>query len=267
MSSSPLAPLHSAVAARLRAAGCVFADDEAALLIDAAHTPAELDAMIDLRVDGSPLEHVVGWAQFCGLRVAVVPGVFVPRRRTELLVAQAAALLRPGSIVVDLCCGSGAVAAALLAESDAIELYASDIDPAAVRCARVNIAERGHVLLGDLDDALPATLRGRVDVLVVNAPYVPTEEIEMMPREARLHEPRAALDGGADGLDVHRRLAACAHDWLSARGHVLVETGQSQAQRTIEIFTAGGLHARAVSCDDLDAAVVIGARTSSQDCG
>src|SRR5437763_4412118 len=120
---------HAAIVARLRAAGCVFAEDEARLLISAARTPADLDARVAQRVAGLPLEHVLGWAQFCGMRIAVDPGVFVPRRRTEFLVERAAALARqragaaagPGGagggpvVVVDLCCGSGALGAALAA--------------------------------------------------------------------------------------------------------------------------------------------------------
>ena len=105
------------VVARLRAAGCVFAEDEAGLLIAAARNPAELARLVDQRAAGMPLEQVLGWAEFCGLRIAVEPGVFAPRRRTEFLAGQAIALacrdrasLPP--VVVDLCCGSGAVAAA-----------------------------------------------------------------------------------------------------------------------------------------------------------
>src|SRR6266702_3493316 len=116
-----MAVLDSAVVTRLRAAGCVFAEDEARLLIAAAATPADLTAMVARRVAGLPLEHVLGWAEFCGLRIAIDPGVFVPRRRTELLVRQAAALTRSQDVVVDLCCGSGAVGAALVAAVGALE--------------------------------------------------------------------------------------------------------------------------------------------------
>src|SRR5262249_19817993 len=113
---APPAPLpESAIVTRLRAAGCVFAEDEARLLLATARTPAELSAMVDRRTAGHPLEHVLGWADFCGLRVAVDPGVFVPRRRTEFLVRQAIAIAPPRPVVVDLCCGSGAVGAALAA--------------------------------------------------------------------------------------------------------------------------------------------------------
>src|SRR6266516_6515626 len=132
MSASPSGPDRSAIVTRLRTAGCVFAEDEARMLIAAARTPADLAAMVDRRAAGQPLEHVLGWAEFCGLRIAVEPGVFVPRRRTEFLVRQAIrgnAWAHP--VVVDLCCGAGAVGAALVAALVGAELHAVDIEPAA----------------------------------------------------------------------------------------------------------------------------------------
>ena len=254
--------------ARLRAAGCVFAEDEARLLISAARTPAELDAMVDRRVSGLPLEHVLGWAEFCGLRIAVDPGVFVPRRRSEFLARQAIALARAPAaadrspvVVVELCCGAGAVGAALAAALDRPEVHAVDIDPAAVRCARRNLtAAGGQVYQGDLYAPLPGGLRGRVDVLVANAPYVPTGEIGLQPAEARLHEPRVALDGGTDGLDVLRRVIAGAPPWLAQAGGVLVETSERQAPRAAEAMTGAGLAPRVASSDEMGATVVIGTR-------
>ncbi|HYU03638.1 MAG TPA: putative protein N(5)-glutamine methyltransferase [Jatrophihabitantaceae bacterium] len=246
------------IAARLRAAGCVFAEDEAQLLVGAAPTPAELAAMVDQRVAGVPLEHILGWADFCGLRILVDPDVFVPRRRTEFLAHQAAALARPRAVVVDLCCGSGAVGAVLAVVVGGIELHAVDIDPAAVRCARRNI--RGSAYVGDLYEPLPVALRGRVDVLVANAPYVPTGEIGLMPAEARVHEPRVALDGGKDGLDVQRRVAAEASRWLAPGGYLLVETSERQAPRTVEAFARHGLTARVATSDELNATVVVGSK-------
>src|SRR6185437_3948736 len=116
----------SVIVARLRAAGCVFAEDEARLLMSAARTPAELHAMLDQRVAGLPLEQVLGWAEFCGLRITVAPGVFVPRRRTEFLVRQAVALARPRDVIVDLCCGAGAIGAAMAAAVEGVDVYAAD---------------------------------------------------------------------------------------------------------------------------------------------
>ncbi|WP_436498039.1 putative protein N(5)-glutamine methyltransferase [Actinokineospora sp. HUAS TT18] len=238
----------------LRAAGCVFAEDEAALLVAAASDPAHLSAMVTRRVAGHPLEQVLGWAEFAGLRVAVDPGVFVPRRRTEFLAAQAIALTRPGAVVVDLCCGTGAVAAAVHAAVDA-RVHAADIDPAAVRCARRNVP--GHVHEGDLYAALPSDLRGRVDILVANAPYVPTAAIGLMPPEARLHEPLVALDGGADGLAVQRRVIAGARDWLAPGGSLLIETSAHQAPATAAACTEHGLSPRTATSAEVEATVVI----------
>ena len=252
----------SAIVTRLRAAGCVFAEDEASLLIAAARTPAELDAMVGQRVAGLPLEQVLGWAEFCGLRITVAPGVFVPRRRTEFLVRQAVVLARPGDVIVDLCCGAGAIGAALAAAVERAEVYAADIDPAAVRCARQNLpADR--VYQGDLYTPLPAVLRGQVAILAANVPYVPVQEIELLPAEARAHEPRVALDGGADGLDVLRRVAAGAAEWLAPGGHLLSETSDRQAPLAEAVTTASGLAARAARSADLDATVIIARRPSS----
>ncbi len=131
------------------------------------------------------------------------------------------------------------------------------IEPTAVRCARQNLPD-GEVHQGDLFEPLPAALRGRIDLLAANVPYVPTDAIELLPPEARLHEPRVALDGGADGLSVLRRVAVRAPQWLAPSGHLLVETSQGQAASAVEVFTEAGLLARAVSSEEADATVVIG---------
>jgi release factor glutamine methyltransferase len=249
------------VTRQLRAAGSVFAEDEARLLVSAAQTPAELARMVARRVDGVPLEHILGWVEFCGRRIVVDPGVFVPRRRTEFLVHQASALCPPGAVVVDLCCGSGAVGAALASAVPGLALYATDIDPAAVSCAERNLASPGErVFLGDLFHPLPPELRGRVDVLVANAPYVPTAAIRLMPAEARLYEAHVALDGGIDGLDVHRRVAAAAPTWLAPGGHLLIETSDRQAPGTAAIVAGAGLVPQMARCEALDATVIIGSR-------
>ena len=277
MSASPSAQARSAIVTRLRAAGCVFAEDEARLLMSAARTPAGLAAMVDRRAAGHPLEHILGWAEFCGLRIAVDPGVFIPRRRTEFLVRRAAALVRhaarpgggepagPPAVIVDLCCGSGAVGAALAAALGRVELYAVDIDPAAVRCARRNVASAGgQVYQGDLYGPLPARLQGHVDVLAANVPYVPTEEVGLLPPEARDHEPRVALDGGADGLDILRRVTAAAPGWLAPGGHLLFETSERQAPQAVAAAARAGLIPRVARSGRLNATVVIGTRPARQ---
>jgi release factor glutamine methyltransferase len=252
-------PRSGPVVAALRTAGCVFAEDEAELLLAATGSPAELDALLARRVAGEPLEQVLGWAEFCGLRIAVAPGVFVPRRRTGALVAQAARHARPGSVVVDLCCGSGAVGAAVAAAVPGIELHAADVDPAAVACARRNLPG-GHVHCGDLFAALPEELRGRVDVLVCNAPYVPTAAIALMPPEARDHEKPVALDGGDDGLAVLRRVIAGAPSWLGPGGALLFETSTAQVPAAVAAVRDAGLAPRVVEDPDLQATVVVGGR-------
>jgi release factor glutamine methyltransferase len=252
----------AAVAARLRAAGSVFAEEEAALLLA---EDGDLESLLRRRIAGEPLEAVVGWAAFCGLRIAVDPHVFVPRRRTELLAREAAAALPAGGTIVDLCCGTGAVGAAVEALADTGELLAVDVEPAAVACARRNLEPLGGtVLLGDLFAPLPERLAGRIDVLAVNAPYVPTAGIATMPPEARDHEPRVALDGGADGLAVHRRVAAEASRWLAPGGTVLIETSDEQAEGTAALLAAAGLVVTVRRDSRVDGTVAVGRREGAR---
>ncbi len=248
------------IVSKLRAAGCVFAEDEAELLVAEARTPDELTAMVDRRVAGYPLEHLLGWAEFCGLRIAVGAGVFVPRRRTEFLVREAAAHAPSGAVVLDLCCGSGALGLALASMVERVELFAADLDPAAVRCARGNVGTRGQVYEGDLYEPLPQKLRGRVDVLLANVPYVPTSEVALMPPEARLHEARIALDGGVDGLDQLRRVAAGAPEWLALGGRLLFETSERQAPVAVDAVRSYDLAARVARSEELGATVVVATR-------
>lgn len=242
--------------ARLRGAGCVFAEDEATLLLDV--TDQDLESLVARRVAGEPLEQVVGWAQFAGLRILLDPGVFVPRRRTELLARRAAALASPGDVVIDLCCGSGAISALVRAVVPSVQLHAVDRDARAVACARRNLGDVVHQ--GDLYDALSPGLRGRVDVLVANAPYVPSEEIALMPPEARHHEPQETLDGGPDGLDVLRRVIAGAPDWLASGGWLLFEVGVPQIGTAEEFCRQVDLVTTVAREEQLGATVVIAQR-------
>jgi release factor glutamine methyltransferase len=223
------------------------------------------------RVAGEPLEHVVGWVDFAGLRVGVAPGVFVPRQRTVLLVEAAMAGLqaggdvlvgrRPGVTVVDLACGCGAIGLAVAARVPGVALYAADLDPVAVECAAANLAPvGGRVLRGDLFDALPPDLAGRIDVLLANVPYVPSGAVPLLPPEARLYEPRTALDGGGDGLDLARRVFAGAARWLAPGGRVLVETGEGQVPAALAAVAAAGLTGAVLADDERGATVVTGAR-------
>ncbi|WP_309647996.1 putative protein N(5)-glutamine methyltransferase [Nocardioides sp.] len=250
--------MTDAAVAALRAAGCVFAEDEAALLRAEAEDDRHLQLLLAERVAGRPLEQVLGWAELDGVRVRMSPGVFVPRRRSTLLVRLASAELRTGrETVVDLCCGSGTLGAVLLARHPDLDLHAADLDPAATACARSNLPpERVHE--GDLFDALPTDLAGRVDVLVVNAPYVPSGAIATMPPEARDHEHHVALDGGADGLDVQRRVIASAPCWLAPGGLLVVETGPAQAATTAALMQTAGLEPRQHRARDVDGCATSG---------
>jgi release factor glutamine methyltransferase len=248
---------------KLRSAGCIFAEDETRLLISEALTPEDLMKMVEMRVDGLPLEYVVGCTEFCGLRIEVDRGVFVPRKRTEFLVHQAEALLRSSDIVVDLCCGSGAVGAALAAAWRSVELYSVDMDPVAVKCASRNVMGfGGRVFEGDLYKPLPHSLKGHVNILVANVPYVPTEVIKFLPREARLHEPKVTLDGGKDGLNILRRVVEEALLWLVPDGHLLIETSKIQVPKALEIFAGAGLTTKVARDKELDATVIIGANSN-----
>lgn len=242
MTVSDADPRRDALVARLRAAGCVFAEEEAHLLLEPGPDDAGLEAAVRRREAGEPLEQILGWAGFAGLRLAVEPGVFVPRRRTELLARAAVDVLpsRRGPVVVDLCCGVGAVAAVVHRARPDCVVHAVDVDPVAVRCAARNLP--GAVVhLGDLTAPLPPALRGQVDVVTANAPYVPSGELGLMPREARLHEHHVALDGGPDGLDVQRRVAQEAASWLTAGGRLLVETSEHQHEATAALMRGAGL--------------------------
>jgi release factor glutamine methyltransferase len=243
----------------------VFAEDEAALLLAEAADAAELERLVRRREAGHPLEHVLGWAELAGHRVRVDTGVFVPRRRSEAVVAAAVQALaaRPGPepVVVDLCCGTGALGVAVARAMAGVSLWCVDLDPAAVACARVNVEPLGGtVLRGDLDGPLPGALRGRVDVLLASPPYVPSDEVRLMPSEARLHERPHALDGGPDGLDVARRVVSAAPSWLSPYGTLLVEVARAQGTGLAESMRGVGLHPRVLADDDREATVVAGSR-------
>ncbi|SKC36590.1 putative protein N(5)-glutamine methyltransferase [Krasilnikoviella flava] len=263
----------------------MFAEDEAALLLDAVTSQvpaprggssrsgrqlellprartadvvdvARLEELVARRVAGEPLEHVLGWVAFAGRRWSVGPGVFVPRRRTELMVSAALALPAPAT-VLDLCCGCGAVGGSVLlglrAAGARPVLHASDVEPAAVVHTRRNLEPLGAAVHeGDLLGAVPAILRGRVDLLLCNAPYVPTAAIATMPPEARDHEPTVALDGGTDGLDVLRRVVAAAPGWLAPGGSLLFEVGTDQVPGATALVTAHGLRAAVVTDEDPD---------------
>jgi release factor glutamine methyltransferase len=237
----------------------VFAEDEARLLLDTGLTGDALEPLVVRREAGEPLETVLGWVHFAGRRLAVAPGVFVPRRRTELLARLAAAYTGGTGTLLELCCGVAPVAAVVAAG----DVHASDIDPLALDCARRNVPH-GTLHRSDLYAALPDALRGRVDVLAANAPYVPSDRLALMPHEARDHEPAHALDGGVDGVDLHRRIAGGAPDWLAPGGVLLVETSPDQAPLTSAAMRAAGLATQVERDEEVSGCVVVGRRAAGR---
>jgi release factor glutamine methyltransferase len=212
------------MADRLAAAGCVAAIEEAALLVAAAPDEDTLEAWVRRRETGEPLAWITGTTTFGGRPLRVDPGVYVPRPQTEGLARRATDLLTVSRSrrAVDLCTGAGAVAAHLAAEVQRASVVGVDVDRRAAACARRN----GVVtLVGDLDRCLRP---GSFDVVTAVAPYVPTPDLRFLPADVQRHEPRLALDGGPDGLDVVRRVVASAARLLRPEGWLLVELGGDQ---------------------------------------
>lgn len=234
------------------------AEEEAALLRAAAGDADELETLVRRRTAGEPLAWLVGGIDFCGLRVRVHPGVYVPRWQTEALAERAASLLPGDGVAVDLCTGAGAIAAVLRARRPAATVIATDIDPLAVECARANGVD---ALLGDLDAPLPPALLGAVDVLTAVVPYVPADQLVFLPRDVVAYEPRRALDGGRDGVEVLSTVVASSARWLRPGGWLLLEIGGRQAAAVIAAMEEAGLGQCIVLADEEgDDRAVVGRR-------
>jgi release factor glutamine methyltransferase len=236
-------------------AGCVAPEAEAdELLAAAAEGLAPIEELVARRVVGEPLAWIVGHAEFCGLRIRVDPRVFVPRPHREAMARRAAALLPPAGTAVDLCTGSGAVAAVMVDACPGATVIGTDVDPAAIACARSNGVD---ALLGDLDQPIPVTLRGDVDVVTAVVPYVPTEELHLLPRDVLANESHLAIDGGPGGTAVLRRAAEAAARSLHPGGTVLLEIGGDQAGEMRTVLAALGFGDIAVQRDEdgLDRAI------------
>jgi release factor glutamine methyltransferase len=227
-----------AVVDRLTAAGCVAAEAEAQQLVAGAPDPVTLDAWVRRREAGEPPAWITGTVDFCGRPMRIDPGVYVPRPQTEVLARHASRLLPPHGRAVDLCTGSGAIAAHLRAEAPTASVVGVDVDAVAARCARSNGV---LALVGDLGSALRDD--ATVDVVTAVAPYVPTDDLAFLPADVTRYEPRRALDGGGDGLTVVRRVIADAARLLRPGGWLLVEVGGAQDAAIVAELTEWGFTA------------------------
>jgi release factor glutamine methyltransferase len=233
---------------RLAAGGFLAAEDEADQLIACASgSPWLLESSVRRRLAGEPLSWITGTTTFCGVEVRVDPGVYEPRWQSEPLVRRALSRLPAEGVAVDLCTGSGAVAAVLAGGRPAATVVASDIDGTAVRCAAANGVD---VFAGDLFAPLPPDLAGRVDVVVGIVPYVPTPELTLLPRDTLAFESARSYDGGRDGIDVLRRVVHDSPRYLVPGGAFLVELGGAQAELLAGDLAQSGFVEVATLADD-----------------
>jgi release factor glutamine methyltransferase len=241
-------PVRCQHLADLRSAGCVAAEEELSELEAAAERDDEmLRRLVARRLGGEPLAWIVGSVLFCGERVAVHPGVYVPRWQTEPLVRFAVEHLPPKGVAVDLCTGAGAVAVVLARHRPSARVLATDIDLSAVRCALANGVD---VRQGDVADGLPAWTEGRADVVTAVTPYVPTPALRLLPRDVRVHEPRRALDGGPDGTVVLRRVVDAAARLLHEGGLLCLELAAEQPRLLEPVLVGAGFEPGTVLLDD-----------------
>ncbi|MBR4530459.1 MAG: peptide chain release factor N(5)-glutamine methyltransferase [Lachnospiraceae bacterium] len=219
-----------------------------------AHPEEELDAgqaarceeLLGRREQGEPMAYLTGRQEFMGLEFHVGPAVLIPRADTETLAEEALRHLHDGMRILDLCTGSGAVALSLLHYSNDTTAMATDIDAAALAAAGENAAALGlaeRVRFSETDLFPPEAEREAYDLITANPPYIPTGEIGSLMRDVRDHEPRIALDGGADGLAFYRRITAQAPAWLHNDGWLLVEIGYDQGESVRRMFEEAGFHA------------------------
>jgi release factor glutamine methyltransferase len=240
--------LRARVAAQLAEAGCVAPSEEADELIEAARSDEGLlDRLVVRRVSGEPLAWVTGSLRFAGHRIVVHPGVYVPRWQSEPLARRAAELLPDGGLAADLCTGTGAIAVALARARPTARVLATDVDPGACACARDNGVE---VFAGHLASPLPHGDRGRFDVVTAVVPYVPTDQLEYLPRDVREHEPLLALDGGPHGTRVLEQAVWAGAELLRPGGSLLLELGGDQAEELADVLTAAGFAPARLFRDD-----------------
>ena len=232
----------------LEGAGCIAAREEAeALLAAAAGDSDRLDDLVARRRHGEPLAWLTGHVEFCGKAVRVFPGVYVPRWQSEPLARLGAALLPPAGVAVDLCTGSGAIAMVLAGAAPRAVVVGTEIEPVAAACARSNGVDVGH---GHLDEPLPVELRGTVDVMTGVLPYVPTDALQLLPRDVVAFEPRLALDGGEKGIRLLAEAVRRSVRWLRPGGWLLLELGGEQLDPVGRLMDAVGFGALGVIDDD-----------------
>jgi release factor glutamine methyltransferase len=227
--------VSSDVIARLRAAGCIAPEEEARELLRTAPDERVLEEWLSRREQGEPLAWITGETEFCGRGLYVAPGVYVPRPHTEELARRAARHLPDSGHAADLCTGAGAIAAHLMHEVPTASVIGVDIDPSAVACAERNGV---HAVVGDL--GTPLGPGGSFDVVTCVPPYVPAVELLLLPADVQRYEPRVALDGGADGLDVARRVVAAAARLLAPGGRLFIELGGDQDKALAPDLAAAG---------------------------
>jgi release factor glutamine methyltransferase len=226
------------VVTALQKAGCIAAREEAIGLLAAARgEQLGLSELVARRCAGEPLAWLLGSTRFCGQRVVVCPGVYVPRPQSEPLVHEALTRLPKRGLAVDLCTGSGAIALVLRRARPEARVLATEIDPLAAACARRNGVA---VYVGDMGAALPEEIRGQVDVVTAVVPYVPSDELPLLARDVVAHEPRRALDGGVDGTDLLRRAVLESVWLLRPGGSLLLELGGHEADLLWPLLTKNG---------------------------
>lgn len=246
-SAASEAALRNAVVGRLAAAGCVAADEEADELLLWASDHGTLEGWLERRQRGEPLAWITGTAGFCGQDLHVAPGLYVPRPQSEELARRAAAVLPAHGRALDLCTGVGAIAAHLATDVPTAEVFGVDIDLGAAVCARRNGV---RVFVADIDGALRVGGDTLFDVVTAVAPYVPTDALRLLPADVQRYEPRAALDGGVDGLDLVRRVVTAAGSLLCHGGWLLVEVGGAQDDALAPALFAGGFGESQRWCDE-----------------
>ena len=264
---------HEEVTAQLRAAGCVFAEDEADILRETAgDDTGHLARLVRARADGAPLEPLVGWVEFSGRRLSVGPGVFVPRQRTLRLLDLVLGELRrpPGTrarTFVEAFAGVAPLAAVVSSELPGMRVLACEPDPAALQHATANLASRGAALPSDVLSGLPDADRGHVDVIAAVPPYVPDDDMALLPREARDHEPASALRGGPDGLRWIRALIDEASDWIQPGGLLLVELSDHQLAAAVQYGVGRGWRQEPTEQEDESRTTVLALRAETRSSG